>query len=120
MTDDPPKDSAEEFEKALARMKDGEYTLRLYITGMTPRSARAIANLREICETHLKGRYQLEVIDIYQQPEKARDGQVLATPTLIKLLPQPLRRIVGDLSRKERILLGLDLLPAEEDLPGKE
>ena len=85
------------------------YVLRLYVTGMTPRSTRAIENVRSICEEHLKGRYELEVIDIYQQPVLAKGEQIIAAPTLIKQLPSPLRRIIGDMSNKERLLLGLDL-----------
>lgn len=88
-----------------------QYVLRLYVSGATPRSAEAIANLRDICETHLKGRFDLQVIDIYQQPELVRDQQIIAAPTLIKQLPLPLRRLVGDLSKEERVLVGLDLLP---------
>jgi circadian clock protein KaiB len=85
------------------------YVLRLYVTGMTPRSARAIENVRAICEEHLEGRYDLQVIDVYQQPTLARGEQIIAAPTLIKELPLPLRRIIGDMSNKERVLLGLDL-----------
>jgi len=110
--DDPPKDATERFEQALAGMKDGKYVLRLFISGQTPRSVQAISNIRAICETYLKGRYQLEVVDVYQQPDLARGQQVVAAPTLIKLLPPPLRRLVGDFSRQERILVGLDLQPA--------
>jgi circadian clock protein KaiB len=89
------------------------YVLRLYVTGSTPRSARAIENMHRICEQHLAGRYDLEVIDIYQHPEAAREVQLIAAPTLVKLLPEPLRRIVGDLSDHDKVLHGLDLL-----LPG--
>lgn len=85
------------------------YELRLYVTGMTPRSARAIENVRAICEEHLEGRYNLQVIDVYQQPVLARGEQILAAPTLIKELPLPLRRIIGDMSNRDRVLLGLDL-----------
>ena len=87
------------------------YVLRLYVTGSTPRSARAIENMRRICEEHLAGRYDLEVVDIYQRPEAAREFQLIAAPTLVKLLPEPLRRIIGDLSDQDRVLQGLDLLP---------
>jgi circadian clock protein KaiB len=87
------------------------YRLRLYVAGMTPRSARAVANIKEICEEHLKGRYALEVIDIYQQPVLAKGDQIIAVPTLIKRLPLPLRRLIGDLSDRERVLVGLDLKP---------
>jgi circadian clock protein KaiB len=90
-----------------------KYVLRLYVTGVTPRSVLAIANIRKICEEHLHGRYELEVIDIYQKPVLARDEQIIAAPTLIKQLPAPLRRLVGDLSNRERVLLGLDLRPID-------
>ena len=86
------------------------YVLRLYVTGMTPRSARAVRNLRAICDTHLEGRYDLEVVDIYQQPVLTRGEQIIAAPTLIKKLPLPMRRIIGDMSNRERVLLGLDLV----------
>ena len=87
------------------------YVLRLYVTGSTPRSARAIENMRRICEEHLAGRYDLEVVDIYQRPEAAREFQLIAAPTLVKLLPDPLRRVIGDLSDVDKVLHGLDLLP---------
>jgi len=88
------------------------FLLRLYVTGTTPASRRAIERVREICEQHLQGRYQLEVIDIYQLPALAKDEQIVATPTLIKVLPAPLRRFIGDLSRIEKILFGLDVRTA--------
>lgn len=97
------------FEKALAKSSRRKYVLRLYIAGMTARSAMAIANLKEICEEHLKGRYALQVIDLYQQPELAKGEQIIAVPTLIKKLPPPIRKIIGDLSNFERVLIGLDL-----------
>ena len=83
--------------------------MRLYVTGTTPASSRAIEQVRSICEEHLHGRYELEVIDIYQKPALAKDEQIIATPTLIKVLPAPLRRFIGDLSKVEKILFGLDL-----------
>jgi circadian clock protein KaiB len=85
------------------------YKLRLFITGSTPRSTRAIENMRRICQEHLEGQYDLEVIDVYQNPEATRELQIVATPTLVKILPEPLRRIIGDLSDKERVLAGLNL-----------
>jgi len=88
-----------------------QYKLRLFVTGSTPRSTRAIDNMRRICEENLSGRYDLEVIDVYQHPEATRDLQIVATPTLVKILPVPLRRIIGDLSNEERVLAGLDLVP---------
>jgi circadian clock protein KaiB len=87
------------------------YVLRLYVSGATQRSVTAIENIKEICETHLKGRYDLQVIDIYQQPELAGAAQIIAAPTLIKQLPLPLRKVLGDLSETEKVLVGLDLIP---------
>jgi circadian clock protein KaiB len=85
------------------------YVLRLYVTGNTPRAMRAVVNIRKICEEHLQGRYDLEIIDISEHPTLAEGEQIIAAPTLIKKLPQPLRRFIGDMSQTERILLGLDL-----------
>jgi circadian clock protein KaiB len=84
----------------------------LYIAGTTPRSSRAVANIRDICKHNLKGRYELEVIDIYQKPALAQGEQIIAAPTLVKQLPLPLRRFIGDLSDTERILVGMDLTEA--------
>ena len=83
------------------------YVLRLYLTGMTPRSARALTNLRAICDEYLEGRHDLEVVDIYQQVERLSDDQIVAAPTLVKLQPPPVRRIVGDMSDRGRVLDGL-------------
>ncbi len=88
------------------------YILRLYITGLTARSSRAVDNLRAICDEYLDGRYDLEVIDIYQQPALTKGEQIIAAPTLIKKLPLPMRRIIGDMSNREGVLLGLDLVAA--------
>lgn len=85
------------------------YSLRLFITGQTPRSANSVHNLQQVCKEHLSGRFELEVIDIYQQPDLAREAEIIAAPTLIKKLPLPIRRLVGDLSNRRRVLLGLDL-----------
>ncbi|HET7207194.1 MAG TPA: circadian clock KaiB family protein [Terriglobales bacterium] len=90
-----------------------KYVLRLYVTGTTPRSQQAISNIRDICEEHLRGRYRLEVLDIYQRPTLAAGEQIVALPTLIKEVPLPIRRFIGDLSDTEKILIGLDLKPAE-------
>lgn len=87
------------------------YILKLYVTGKTPRTATAIANLRRICEEELGGRYRLDIIDVLEQPQLAEEEKVLATPTLIKSLPPPLRRVIGDLSDTEKVLLGLDVRP---------
>ena len=92
-----------------ASSTNGRYILRLYITGMTPRSAQAIENVRAICEEHLHGAYELEVVDLYQQPVLAKGEQIIAAPTLIKRLPLPLRRVIGDMSNTDRVLIGLDL-----------
>jgi len=97
------------FEQAAAMSDSARYVLRLYITGATPNSTRAIVNIRKICEEHLQGRYDLEVVDISQNPTLAEGEQIIAAPTLIKMLPLPLRRFIGDMSQTERILLGLDL-----------
>jgi len=87
------------------------WLLRLYVAGQTPNSVRAIENIKRICEEFLKGRYDLEVIDIYQQPVLAKGDQIIAVPTLIRKLPPPLRKFIGDMSASERILVGLDLRP---------
>jgi circadian clock protein KaiB len=93
---------------------DPNYVLRLYVTGQTPRSVLAIDNMRRICAEHLSDRYTLEVIDIYQHPEACQQQQIIAAPTLIKVLPHPLRRIIGDLSNTEKVLVGLDLRPRSD------
>ena len=97
------------FEDALGHPGE-HYRLRLYVTGSTPRSSRAIQNIRAICEEKLQGRYDLEVIDIYQNPEQVKPEQIVVAPTLIKKLPLPVRKIIGDLSNTERVLAGLDIL----------
>ena len=109
MTTDSPTSAAGDFEQALQRPPSAQYVLHLYVTGMTPRSASAIENLKQVCDQHLEGRYTLQVTDIYQHPSLARDEQIIAAPTLIKELPLPLRRIIGDLSDREKVLFGLDL-----------
>jgi circadian clock protein KaiB len=95
--------------------KNKEYVLRLYIAGTSSRSIRAVANIKEICESSLKNRYDLEVIDIYQQPVLMKGEQIIAAPTLVKKLPLPLRKFIGDMSDTERILVGLDLRPRDQD-----
>ncbi len=110
------QDSAKEFETSLKETKGKEkYILRLYVTGMSQRSTRAIENVKRICDENLKGRYKLEVIDVLQQPEYVKKEQLLAAPTLIKKLPLPLRRLIGDMSNKERVLVGLDLVPKSQN-----
>lgn len=106
--------SADLYEQRIEQSKSETYLLRLYVTGSTPQSVRAIENIKKICEEHLKGRYELEVIDLYQKPGLANGEQIIAAPTLIKKLPQPLRRIIGDMSNTERVLVGLDLKEIEE------
>lgn len=117
----PVVTSPEEFEKTLETLQDSESTfvLRLYVAGASRRSAKAIENIRRFCDSHLKGRYDLEVIDIYQRPDFAGAEQVIAAPTLVKMLPKPLRKLIGDMSDNERILIGLGLkLPQKTaDLP---
>ncbi len=107
-------EQSREFERALERSGRQTYLLRLYVTGTTPNSIHAITNLKRICEEHLKGRYTLEVVDVYQQPTLAKGEQIIAAPTLIKKLPLPLRRMIGNMANTDRILLGLDLRPAQE------
>ena len=87
------------------------WNLRLYVAGQTPRSLTAFRNLKEICEAHLKGQYHIEVIDLMENPTLARGDQILAIPTLVRKLPQPIRKIIGDLSNTERVLVGLDIQP---------
>jgi circadian clock protein KaiB len=87
------------------------WELRLYVAGQTPKSLAAFANLKRICEEYLDGQYQIEVIDLLQNPQLAREDQILAIPTLVRKLPEPLRKIIGDLSNKERVLVGLDVTP---------
>ena len=111
MIHDKTHTANEEFEKALAKSKQEKYILRLYVTGLTRRSTEAITNVKGLCETHLKDRYELEVIDLYQHPHLARGEQIVAAPTLIKKLPLPLRMLIGDMSDKEKFLVGIDLQP---------
>ncbi|HLN71897.1 MAG TPA: circadian clock protein KaiB [Prolixibacteraceae bacterium] len=106
--------SADKYAQKIEQSKSETYLLRLYVTGSTPQSLRAIENIKKICEQHLKGRYELEVIDLYQKPNLANGEQIIAAPTLIKKLPQPLRRIIGDMSNTERVLVGLDLREIDE------
>lgn len=93
-------------------------SLRLYITGQTPKSERAIANMKSICKNELGGRYELVVIDVLERPQLAEDEKILATPTLVKVLPPPLARVIGDLSNTEKVLVGLNMEPLQK--PGKK
>lgn len=105
----PFQDVTKDFELSLQKKGKSSYVLRLYVSGMTPNSMRAIENVRKICAEHLEGRYQLEIVDIYQQPIFAKEGQIVAAPTLVKELPPPLRKFIGDMSHTDRILAGLDV-----------
>lgn len=109
MSDIEKTKNTENFEKKLKDRNKVTYLLRLYVSGSTSKSIAAIDNIHKIAEEYLSGRYELEVIDIYQQPEKIKSDQIIAAPTLIKKLPLPIRKIIGDLSNKERVLVGLEL-----------
>jgi len=92
-----------------------KYHLRLYIAGMTPTARRALSNIEEICTDHLQGRYDIEVIDLLEQPALAEGDQIIAVPTLVRRLPPPLRKIIGDLSQTEKVIVGLNLVPYKKD-----
>lgn len=106
-----PKTGVRTIEKAVPTSKQPKYVLRLYIAGVSVRSSRAVENIKKICEEHLKGRYELEVTDVYQNPVLAKGEQIVAVPTLIKKFPPPLRKFIGDLNDTEKILVGLELKP---------
>lgn len=110
-----PKSGVEIFEKAAGGSKKAGYVLRLYIAGASAKSSRAVENMKRICEEHLHGRYDLEVIDIYQKPVLAAGEQIIAAPTLIKKLPPPLRRFIGDMTDVEKVLVGLDVEPKDKE-----
>ena len=97
--------------KSAPKSKEAAYRLRLYVAGQTPRSVTAFANLKKICEEHLAGQYEIEVVDLLLNPQLAAGDQILAIPTLVRKLPEPVRKIIGDLSNTERVLVGLDLQP---------
>lgn len=103
------KSTTEEFEEALKQRNKKKYVLRLFVTGITPRSLEAIEKVRQLCEENMPGRYDLEVVDLYKQPQAAQKDQVFAAPTLVKLLPLPVRKIVGNMKEKEKLLAGLDI-----------
>ncbi len=105
------KSTLQAFEETNQTRQKESYVLRLYVTGVTPQSLKAVKNIKKICEDYLKNRYELEIIDIYQQPLLAEGEQIIAAPTLIKKLPFPLKKLIGDMSNTERVLLGLDLQP---------
>ncbi len=109
--DSPIQDSYQAFNKAYVEEDKEKYVLRIFISGLTSRSLEAIKNLRKICEEQLEGRYSLEVIDISQQPEVITKENIVATPTLVKELPKPIRRIIGDLSNTDHVIVALNLAP---------
>ena len=107
----PPQDSTAEFERLLKKASsDARYELRLYVTGTSLRSTQAIANVHSLCEEYLAGRYDLVVIDIYQQPKEAAEDQIIAAPTLVKAKPIPPKKLIGDLSDRDRVIIGLNLV----------
>jgi circadian clock protein KaiB len=112
---DKKTDKFDEFEEAIeTSRKDGKYILKLYVAGINTKSKKAIENLRELCEEYLKDKYELEIIDIYQQPKFAKERQIIAAPTLIRELPLPIRRFVGDLSNKDKLLLRMDIKKSQK------
>ena len=110
------RNATETFEEALKEraLKRAKYILRLYVTGSTGRSLRAVYNLKKLCEEYLPDDYDLEVIDIYKDPAAAREAQIIAAPTLVKKLPEPIRRFVGDLSNTQKVLIGLDIYKRQD------
>ena len=110
------RDATDAFEEALKEqaISRAKYILRLYVAGSTGRSMRAVNNLKKLCEEHLPNEYDLEVIDIYKDPDAAREAQIIAAPTLVKKLPEPIRRFVGDLSNTQKILVGLDIYKSRD------
>jgi circadian clock protein KaiB len=106
----PADSSARDFVSS----RDDRYVLRLYVAGSTPQSSRAITNLKAICETHLKDRYELTVVNLYEQQERARADQIVVAPTLVRQLPLPVRRVIGDLSQTDRVLAALSIVPAKK------
>ncbi len=111
----PASTNAEPSEHSHPEQDDEIWELRLYVAGQTPKSLAAFANLRKICEEHLAGKYRIEVIDLLENPTLARSDQILAIPTLVRKLPEPVRKIIGDLSNKERVLVGLDVRPVSKE-----
>ncbi len=103
------KHSTTAFKQAPTQTGEGRYVLSLYVTGASQRSIRAVEAVKALCEQYLQGRYELEVLDLYQQPEKAKEAQIFAAPTLVKKLPPPFRRLIGDLSNPDRVLVALNL-----------
>jgi circadian clock protein KaiB len=107
------KKAARKPAAAVRRPREPTWRLRLYIAGQTPKSLAALANLKLLCNDHLKGRYEIEVVDLFKSPQLAAGDQILAVPTLVRKLPPPLKKIIGDLSDTERVLVGLDLQPGD-------
>ncbi len=114
MENEKVKDSTQEFERSYKDASKEKYVLRLYVAGMTRRSMQAIESIKKICEDQLKGCYELEVIDVKQQPSRLKEEDIIATPTLVKKLPLPIRKLIGDLSSDERVVVGLNLLPQKK------
>lgn len=102
-------ESLREFERALASRGNEHYRLRLFVSGSTPRSSKAVSSIRSLCDRHLAGRYDLEVVDLYQEPEQAKDSQVIAAPTLVREEPTPVRRVIGDMTNEEKLLVTLEI-----------
>jgi circadian clock protein KaiB len=115
MPDELPIDSKDEMEEALRESANTRYLLRLYVVGESQKTKTAITNLEELCEKRLQGRYQLEVVDISKNPQLAMSEQIIAVPTLVKVLPLPIRRIIGDLSKPQRVIVGLDLINLDDE-----
>jgi circadian clock protein KaiB len=109
MNEKEKTETKNDFERAIKERKNQKYVLRLYVAGSTSNSLVTIENIQNIAKEYLEGRYELEVIDIYQQPDRIKNDQIIVTPTLIKRLPMPFRKIIGNLSNKERVLVGLEL-----------
>jgi len=107
-----PTSDTEALQQASARRDDARYVFSLYVTGASRTSARALVNIRKLCDEYLAGRYELSVVDLTKHPDQALGNQIVAAPTLIKELPLPVRRFIGDMSRTEKILVGLDMVPA--------
>jgi circadian clock protein KaiB len=106
-----PAEKSQKGKKISGSSKEEQWDLRLYVAGQTPSSVRAFANLKSICEEYLKGKYKIEVIDLMENPQLAGGDQIMAIPTLVRKLPEPVMKIIGDLSKTERVLVGLDLRP---------
>jgi circadian clock protein KaiB len=118
----PVSESSPSMAKANAKADPERWNLRLYVAGQTPRSLSAVANLKRFCEAHLAGRYSIEIVDLVENPRLARGDQIVAIPTLVRKLPSPIRKIIGDLSNTDRVFVGLDLKPrgAEPQSPARE